>query len=134
MRVEHVPVEWVHRVWGAVEQFLGPAIEHSKGEYTLDLVKAYVAEGRWALLVASEDSTIHGAATIDFFNRANDRVAFVTTIGGKLISNDENFKQLKDFVISRGATAMEGAVRDSVARMLKRYGFEEKYSIIEVKL
>ena len=134
MKVEYVPVEWVHRVWQGTEEFLASAIKHSKGEYTLDQVKAYVAQGQWALLVATEGGTIHGAATISFFNRANDRVAFVTAIGGKLISNNETFEQLKEFVVSRGATTMEGAARESIARLWKRYGFEEKYRIVEVKL
>lgn len=134
MKVEYVPVEWVHRVWGATEKFIASAIKHSKGEYTIDQVKAYVADGQWALLVATDGRDIHGAATVSFFNRANDRVALVTAIGGRLISSDETFNQLKEFAVSRGATAMEGAARESIARLWKRYGFEEKYRIVEVKL
>lgn len=135
MKVEHVPVEWVHRVWGAVEPFIASAIKHSKGEYTVDQVKAYVAQGQWALLVATDEGkTIHGASTISFFNRANDRVAFVTSIGGRLISNPETFEQLKAYAVSMGATTLEGAARESIARLWKRYGFEEKYRIVEVKL
>lgn len=134
MKVEHVPVEWVHRVWGPVEKFLASAIEHSKGDYTIDQVKAYVAQGQWALLVATDEGSIHGAATVSFFNRANDRVAFVTAIGGKLISSDETFNQLKEFAVSQGATCLEGAARESIARLWKRYGFNEKYRIVEVKL
>ena len=134
MKVEHVPVEWVHRVWGAVDKFLASAIEHSKGEYTIDQVKAYVAQGQWALVVATDSEGIHGAATVCFFNRANDRVALVTAIGGRLISSDDTFNQLKNFVVSQGATTLEGAARESIARLWKRYGFEEKYRIVEVKL
>lgn len=134
MKVEYVPIEWVHRVWEAAEKFIASAIEHSKGEFTVDQVKSYVAQGQWVLLVATENDVVQGAATINFFNRANDRVAFVTTIGGKLISNDNTFNQLKAFAVSRGATTMEGAARESIARLWKRYGFEEKYRIVEVKL
>lgn len=134
MKVEHVPVEWVHRVWGPVEKFLASAIEHSKGDYTIDQVKAYVAQGQWTLLVATDEGSIHGAATVSFFNRANDRVAFVTAIGGKLISSNETFNQLKEFAVSQGATCLEGAARESIARLWKRYGFNEKYRIVEVKL
>lgn len=134
MKVEVVPIEWVHRVWESVEKFIASALEHAKGEYTVDQVKAYVAQGQWALLVATEGTQVLGAATINFYNRANDRVAFVTTIGGRLISNPETFAQLKSYVVNMGATTMEGAARESIARLWKRYGFEEKYRIVEVKL
>jgi len=134
MKVEVVPIQWVHRVWDSVEKFIDSAVQHSKGECTLDQVKAYVAQGQWVLLVATDDEGFQGAATVHFFNRANDRVALVTTIGGKLISSQDTFRQLKEFVISQGATTLEGAARESIARLWKRYGFEEKYRIVEVKL
>lgn len=134
MKVEHVPIQWVHRVWEAVEPYLAEAVKYSKGEYTLEQIKAYVAQGQWALLIAANESGIAGAATLNFFNRANDRVAFITAFGGKFISNADNMTQLKNFVVSQGATVLEGAVRESVARLSKRFGFEEKYKVIEVKL
>lgn len=134
MKVEVVDLAWVHRVWDAAEPHVASALEYSKGDYTVDQVKAYVAQGQWALLVVTEDEKIHGAVTVEFFNRANDRVAFITAIGGKLISNPDTFAQLKAYAVSMGATVMEGATRESVTRLWKRYGFEPKYQIIEVKL
>ena len=41
MKIEYVPLEWVHRVWGAVESYIASAVEHSKGEYTLEQARAY---------------------------------------------------------------------------------------------
>lgn len=134
MKVEHVPIQWVHRVWATVEPYIADAMEHSKGECTVEQAKAFVAQGQWALLVASDEGKIQGAATINFFNRTNDRVAHITAIGGKFISSADNIQQLKNYVVSMGATCLEGAVRESIARLYKRYGFEEKYRIVEVKL
>lgn len=134
MKVEVVPLNWIHRVWGAAEPFIAAAMEHSKGECTVEQVKVYVAQGQWALLVATDENGIQGAATINCFNRANDRVAHVTAIGGKLISSKETFQQLKELVVGMGATVLEGAARESIARLWKRYGFEEKYRIVEVRL
>jgi len=134
MNVQHVPLEWVPRVWPLAKDHIAAAMEHSKGDYTVDHVQAYVTSGRWMLLVAAEGETIHGAATVDFFNRPNARVAFITAIGGKLISNQETFAQLKAVLASFGATVIEGAARESIARLWSRYGFEEKYRIVEVKI
>ena len=134
MRVEHVPIQWVHRVWDAVEPLLAEAVKYSKGECTIEQLKLYVSQGQWALVVATDGEKIHGAATINFFNRANDRVAYITAIGGRLVTNMDNVNQLKNYALSQGATALEGAVRESMARFCKRYGFEEKYKVVEVKL
>ena len=90
--------------------------------------------GNWTLLVAVDDSGVQGAATVSFSNRPNDRVAFINAIGGKLISSPETFEQLKAVLGSIGATYIEGAARESIARLWSRYGFEEKYRIVGVKI
>ena len=112
MKIQHVPVEWVNRTWDMVEEFVSSALEHSRGDYTADQVKTFLTQGRWLLLVAvDDDNKIHGAATIDFFNRPNDRVAFIVTMGGKLITNPDTFEQLKAYLVSNGATTMECTAR-----------------------
>jgi hypothetical protein len=134
MNVQHVPLEWVHRTWPQVEAFISDALEHSKGDYSLEHVKAYVTSGQWLLLVASDGETIHGAATLYCFNRPADRVAFVTTTGGKFVIDDSTFTQLQDIARALGATILECAGRESMTRLLSRFGFEEKYRIVGVKL
>jgi len=135
MKIQYVALEWVNYTWDKVEGFLADALAHSKGDYTIEQVKVFVTQGRWTLLVAVDDSgSIHGAATVEFFNRPDDRVAFITAIGGKLVSSADTFEQLRTYAKSMGATAIEGAARESIARLWRRYGFEEKYRIVGVKL
>jgi len=134
MNVQYVPLEWVNGTWDKVDKFIASALAHSKGDYTVEQVKSLVTQGQWELLVAVEEGVIHGAATINFYNRPNDRVAFITTIGGKLVSNKDTFEELRDFAKSKGATVIEGAARESIARLWKRYGFEEKYRIVGARL
>ena len=134
MKIQHVPLEWVPRTWPLVEGFIADALEFSKGDYTVDEVRTMVAMGQWMLLVAVDGETIHGAATVHLFNRPSARIAFITAIGGKLISSADTFAQLKALLASFGATAIEGAARESIARLWSRYGFETKYQIVGVKL
>lgn len=134
MNILPVELGHLHRVWPAVEEFIASALEHSTGDYSLDSVKTLLSTGNWMLLVAVDEQKIHGAATVHMFNRPNDRVAFITTIGGRLISSDDTFRQLKDLLYSFGATCIEGAARESIARLWKRYGFEEKYRIVGIRL
>jgi hypothetical protein len=135
MKVEHVPIEWVNRVWPQVEGFIESALAHSDGDYTVDQARTLVTIGQWLLVVATEEGAIKGAATISLFNRPSDRVAFVTAIGGKLISTPDTFNDLKVIAASFGATTIEGAARKSIARLWRKlYNFQEKYTIVGVKL
>ena len=101
--------------------------------YTVDHIQAFLAAGQWLLLVATnENGEIHGAATVSFINYPLHRVAFITAIGGKLISNDDTFEQLKLILKQRGATKIQGYGRDAIVRLWKRYNFEPRNTLVEV--
>lgn len=134
MKIQHVEATYVSQVWPKVEEYIKSALEHQT-DYDIEHVKVFLTAGTWVLIVAvGDDGFIHGAATVSFNNRPNDRVAFITTIGGRLISNQNTFLQLKDVLRFFGATYIEGAARESIARLWQRYGLEEKYRIVGAKL
>lgn len=134
MKVEAVPYEWVNRLWPMVEPFITEAAQYGD-DYTVEQIKTYVTQGLWLLVTLSDDEGLKGAGTINFFNRPNARVAFITSVSGKFVSTPEVLEQLKALVLSRGATEIEGAVRESVARLFKQnLGFTEKYRIVGLKL
>lgn len=134
MRIERVDVGHIHQVWPLVESHIASALEHAKNDYTLESVKVLLVTGQWLLLVAIDDEGVQGAATVLFTSRPHDRVAFITAIGGKLISSEDTVDQLKKLLGMLGATCIEGAARESIARLWSRYGFEEKYKIVGVKI
>jgi sulfur carrier protein ThiS len=134
MNIQRVDVGHIHQVWPLVEEYLVAALEHAKEDYTLESVKVLLVTGQWVLIVAVDGDVVKGAAAVSFTSRPHDRVAFVTLIGGKLISNDDTFEQLKNLLRALGATCIEGAARESIARLWSRYGFEEKYRIVGVKI
>lgn len=134
MKIERVDPAHVHRVWPVVEGFIASALDFAQGDYTIDQVKTLVAMGNWTLLVAVDDNGVQGAGTVTFHSRPDDRVAFITTIGGRLISSPDTFEQLKALLGSLGATCIEGAAREAIARLWSRYGFTEKYRVVGAKI
>ena len=133
--VKAVPANYVAQAWPLVENYIESAVSWGGGDYTLDQVQVYLSQGSWTLLAAvDEQGAVHGAATVSFLNYPNDRIAFITFIGGKLISNKDTFGQLKDLLKANGATKIQGAARESIARLWSRYGFEERYRIVETKI
>ena len=133
--IRHVPIQYVNQAWPLVKDYIADAVQYGGDDYTLEQVQVFVATGQWLLVVAAdEQGAVKGAATISFSNYPNHRVAFITFIGGRLISNQDTFKQFKDLLKANGATKIQGAVRETVARWTERYGFEERYRIVETKI
>lgn len=135
LSVKHIPLQFVAQTWPLVEEHIESARKHGQGDYTIDQVKMLVSMGQWLLMVVvDEEGKIHGAITSSFLNYPNDRVAFITFIGGKLIVAKETFDQMCNILKSNGATKIQGAVRPSIARLWSRFGFQHKTSIVEVKI
>ena len=131
--VQEVPLQYINVIWPSVEGFVASAIPHADGDISLDETKSYCLNGVWKLLVAiDENNTVHGAATLHFFNRLNHRVAFVTTIGGHKIFTPANYAQFSEVLRSNGATCIEGSVRDSLVRLTARFGARKKSNNIQI--
>ena len=134
MRFELVPTEWTARLWPEVEQYVAMAQEFSSDEYTVDQVKTLVLTGVWNLLVATRENKFCGAVVMAVSNRPNDRSAFIVTMGGKNIVSVDSINQIKEIAITLGATVLEGAVRESVARLAVKVGFTEKCKLVVINL
>ena len=134
-QVQTVPVQYVHAVWDKIEPFLAAGMDYADGDLTIDEVKVYVLQGTWSLLVAvDEENQIYGATTVNYFNRINDRVAFVTTIGGRGLFTPDIVSQFSDILRSNGATCIEGTVRDSLVRLLARISARKKSNTVKIKI
>jgi hypothetical protein len=141
IKVQTVDVNHISQVWPLVEIYLNDALTKDNEApewsecYNIHHVQAFLTNGTWLLLVAvDEDNKVQGAATVSFANYPMNRVAFITLIGGRLISNRDTFEQLKAILKQRGATKVQGFGRDSIVRLWKRYGFEPRTTLVEVQL
>ena len=139
MNVAIRPVELpnVYRVWDRVEPFLKSAEQkYENPEYNTHHIKAMLTSGQWVLLVfVDENNEIQGALTLSFVNYPNDRVAFVTAVGGKLLAEDTTADQLADICRAYGATTIHGVVNKSIARLCEsKLGFKERAILVERRL
>jgi hypothetical protein len=141
MNIQTVDTSYIAQVWPLVKDYLEDALVKDNGSpewsdcYNLHHVQGFLSSGLWLLLVATDDEgKIYGAATVSFANYPMARVAFITLIGGRLISNKDTFEQLKMILKQRGATKVQGYGRESIVRLWKRYGFEPRTTLVEVKI
>ena len=135
MIIKTVGIQYISQTWPLIEKYIVDSQQYGGGDYSSEHVKVYLATGQWMLVVAvDENNVIHGAMTLSFVNYPNDRIAFVTTTGGKGIISKDSLKQLKDIVKQYGATKVQAAVRPSMERLLNRADFYTKYKIVESKI
>ena len=139
LTVRPVDVEHIHRVWPLVEHYIIDALNKGVTEearnYNAEHVRVFVTNGTWLLIVVTdENNEIHGCATVSFLNYPLHRVAFITALGGRLVTSQENAAQLFEIFRANGAMTVEAAARDDILRLWKKYGLELKYHIISASL
>jgi hypothetical protein len=139
LTIRPVDTNFVQQVWPVVEPFLKEAMVKGGDfpewaqDYKTEHIQSFLTSGAWLLIVATdEENKIHGCAAVSFINYPLHRVAFVTAIGGKLISSQDTFDQLKTLLKLRGATKIQGYGRDAIVRLWKRYDFEPRNTLVEV--
>jgi hypothetical protein len=135
-RVEIIPPQFVYHVWDQVEPLLAKGLGRSGGEYEVEHLKVYLTSGTQMLVVIIDDENkVHGAVSVLYTNYPNDRVAFITSVGGKALTDKDLWAQFENCLRQNGATLIRGAAFDSVARLWhKAFGTETRYVIVEKKL
>lgn len=129
--VQSVAPQYVAQLWPQVEPFIAKAEKHGGGDYNMDQIKMYLNLGLWWLVVVTKDGQLVGAVTGTFMSYPNDRVAFITTMGGEEMCNDDALNQLRQILKSQGATKIQAACRESMVRLLQKIGFSPRYMVVE---
>jgi hypothetical protein len=118
--VQIVPPNNVYSVWEDVKEYLNASINISGGDFTLDQLKFSLIRNEQTLLVSvNKENKINGAMTVEFLNRPNDRVMFISALGGNGIVNEETFSQVETWAKMQGATKASALAQEAQARLYK---------------
>ena len=121
---------WQHaQAWPHIADFVDAVTEHCHGEWTTDQMKADILMGRYAVVVVWHGDERVGAVVYSVQNRRNERVAFIAATGGRSIVTPEDWAQLTAIFKAEGATAVEAAMRPSMARLCRKL-LTQKYIIV----
>jgi hypothetical protein len=139
LTLQTVDTAYIAQTWPLVVNYIYDSLHEGLEErfldYRIDHVQSYLTSGQWLLVVAvDEQGEIRGASTLSFVNYPLNRVAFMTTTGGKMIANPVILEQLKVICRQRGATKIQAFCRDSMVRLLERCDFEPCSTLVEVKI
>ena len=77
-----IPQQLVHQYWHLAIPHLQRALNAGNGEFTIDQLKLFTAEGNCILLlVLNSEKQCTCALTIQWITYPNDRVCYITYIG-----------------------------------------------------
>ena len=130
-----VPTNHVQQFWHLAENHLQKAIDKGSGEMSIDQLKLLVAQGQQQLIISlDENKKCHAATTVMWYTYPNDRVAYITYIGGR--NTRDAWSQFLSWVKNSGGTSVQGSTKfESIERLWsKLYGFKKKYTLMELKL
>jgi hypothetical protein len=130
-----VPTNHIHQFWHLASPHLQKAIDESNGEFSIDQLRQFVSQGQSdLLLIMDEDNKCHCAFTVQWINYPNDRVAYITYLGGR--TNSTAWEQFVIWVKNNGGTKIQGSTKkQSIVRLWRmKWGMKPKYQTMELKL
>ena len=135
-KVQVVGPDQIYRLWDEVEDWLKGYIELANNECTIEQLKGLLAAGARILLVSSdEDNELTGAMTVEFINHPNERVMFISALGGKGIVNEQTFSQVEEWAKMQGATKVIAWAKEGQVRLYKqKAGFISNRYVVEKKI
>lgn len=123
----------IYSIWDEIENFIHASINVATGDCTAEQLKLLLIKGEQILLISTnENKKINGAMTVEFINYPNNRVMFITALGGKGIVNNETFSQVENWARMQGATKVSAWAQEVQARLYQiKAGFSTARLVVE---
>lgn len=112
---------YIHQLWGTLESFFERSVQNSLGDTSPEQWRTMLANGQFTLFVVlNEEKKLIGAFAVNISNQTNDRVLFISAMGGKAIFSEEAVNQFEDWARSQGVTKIRAWCKDAQARLFRR--------------
>lgn len=123
--------------WPQAAPLLDPVVkEAARGEFTMEDLHRMSKEGRVIAAVAEHDGTVCMAMVFEFVHYPQTLAVNILALGGSGLAGvaDEFWATFRQWCVQAGATVIEAACSDAMARILRRHGFESTYRIVRSAL
>jgi len=136
VRISPIRPEFVDVLWPEVVRMLEPAVETSKGKFSIDDIRGEIGRGDLVLWVILSDKTPAAFYTTRLIEYPNRRAMAVDWLGGsKILSwRDAALDEMEKHARANNCQHLEGYGRLAWGRMLKRRGWEPEYVAYRMEL
>jgi hypothetical protein len=121
--------------WEQIAPLLAPALEHAVlGEITLDDIKALALARCMYVGIYEVDGAPVLAMAFEFKHYPRIMTVNIVALGGTHLDQvaQRFFDGFKEWVARAGARHIEALCRPAIARLLKKYGFQNTYEKISL--
>lgn len=132
--IHKVPVNQISAVWHVIEEFIDDCLAISDGSYNKQQVLDLVLQGVWEVYIPIKENLVYGVIIVQPIYIANGKSALITIVAGKKILNKKAIAGFFSVLKNNGYTEMQGIVRDSMRKLLNRFGFTDRKTIVGVTL
>lgn len=136
MNISLVPVEHTMSVWNDVRDYLEPAVEITKGRWTMEHLCAAIGTGKTQLWIAFDGEEVHGALTTEITYYPAKTVLSMHFLGGKDFDAwySDMLQQITQYSLDFGCDGIEGVARFGFWKWLQADGFEKSSAFYEKEL
>lgn len=122
----------IDRAWREGAHKLSEATKWAAREITTDQLKMLLARGERTLIGCRENGEVLGWAAVQVQQLPNLRILYVYALQGKFVCTPEVMGKLQEYAEANGCSAIRGAVRPSMARLLRKVvGAQPIYTTVE---
>jgi hypothetical protein len=122
--------------WEELEPLIVRSCKHSQGSMSVEWVKKALLNGEAICMCTVENHEIVFATVTEIVNYPKYRVAVITAAAGSRAEESwHRFSHiLEEWAFSMGALEIQAYTRPAMARLLRRLGFQPKFTIVSKDL
>lgn len=130
--IRGIPANLIDRFWPLCEAYVKRGLDHTRGEFTAEDVKAYCKDRILQLWLVSEGERIVAAATTEIIIYPQRKHCRVATLGGSKAVEWTALlvATLEAWAKEQGCDALEAFVRRGFVPTLNEHGFKHMYSAV----
>jgi hypothetical protein len=124
----------IDKAWREGANELARATKWAAREITPDQLKMLLSRGERTLIGARDEGKVIGWASVSVQQLPNMRTLYVFAMAGKGIASPEVMALIQQYAQANGCSAVRGAVRPSMARLLGLRGWKPIYTTYELEV
>ncbi len=134
-----VQPEQLPAVWREVKPLIERAMDTARGEANSEHFRRSIERGTMDLFIATDSSRIVAAMVTQFDRHAIYTAFRICILAGTELdvleaSIREYWPALLEWAYVRGATKAEALCHPGMARLLRQYGFRDRYSLVAMDI
>lgn len=122
-------------MWEQLEPFIERSCKHSRGTITTAVVKEMLCGNRAVCMGTARGNEPVSVFVVQITDYHTYRAATMIAVAGKELREAMEFEYiLTEWATALGATELEAWCRPSMARLLRRFGYEPRFTVVSKSL